>query len=67
MSNLTTNILEFMIYNECGQLIFHMDFQEVTGILESKKNLSIIGPELSKASNSFVIRMEQDRKFRNRM
>ena len=67
MSSLRTNLLEFLIYNECGQLIFHMDFQEVTGILDSKKNISIIGPELSKASNSFVKRMEADRKFKNRM
>ena len=67
MSNLKTNLLEFMVYNECGQLIFYMDFQEMAGILDSKKNISIIGPELSKASNSFVQRMETDRKFRNRM
>lgn len=67
MSELKSSLLEFMVFNESGQLIFHMDFQEVLGMVDSKKNLFMLAPELSKSSNDFTKRMENDKDFRNRM
>ena len=67
MTGVNSPMLEFMIFNESGQLIFHIDFQEVLGMVDSKKNLFMLAPELSKTSGDFVKRMENDKDFRNRM